>query len=203
VYLRLCALAADVAGLGAQLSESNVQESPPTETSPFSLQPYVAPRGGVRFVVAYMRNEHGTTCESFPVPYATRYLDVAHEYDATVPPRQPALPAVSDETLLRLRHTTLSAVTFMRKAHGLQLDALMLEFVQDAEKRLWFHATIGLQLPGKPATWTSRHDVDSKLVRDLVNRLYQKQPALRVFQRSSLLPCVWCPPAPPWRALER
>ena len=37
---------------------------------------------------AYMRNEHGTACESFPVPYATRYLDVAHEYDATAPPRR-------------------------------------------------------------------------------------------------------------------
>ena len=91
------------------------QENPPTEFSPFCIQPYLVPDGGVRYVAVYMRSDHGTACEVFPVTYGSRYLDVASE--ATPAPAE-VLPNVADATLLELRHVMLSMVTFMRKAHG-------------------------------------------------------------------------------------
>eukprot|EP01051_Picozoa_sp_SAG22_P008851 SAG22_NODE_699_length_7801_cov_6.003116_2_plen_826_part_00 len=176
----------DLDSLVQQLSESTVQENPPTEFSPFCIQPYLVPENESRFVAVYMRNDHGTACEVFPVSYSSRYLDVA----ADAAPSAPQVMAnVADSILLELRHVMLSMVTFMRKAHGLAFDGLVCEFVQSASsKQMLFNAVLGTQQPGKPASWTSSYDAEGQLVRDLVEKLYTKQPAMKVFNRSSVLP---------------
>ena len=191
----------DLSALAQRLSVSNVLVNPPSETSPYSLQPYVAPHLGARFVAAYLRNDHGTACEAFPVPYSSRYLDITSER-ATVQ-TAPSVPAVSDAALLEVRHLVLTAVTFMRKAHGLALDGLVVEFVQDSQERLWFHTTIGVHVQGKQASWSCNYDAESKLVASLIEKVYAKQPAMRVFQRSSALPVDLPTPTPKERVKIR
>ena len=185
----------DMAALAQRLSESEVQENPPTETSPFCLQPYVPPSQGVRYIAVYMRSDHGSACEAFPATYGSRYLDVTVEH-AGSPGAQPPLPPVADAVLLEIRHLMLSAVTFMRKAHKMALDGLALEFVQDAEGKLLFHTVVGTQVSDKEPSWTCSYDAESKLVKSLVDRLCAKQPALKMYQRSSVLPAMGSGPMP-------
>ena len=148
----------DLSALAQRLSESDVQENPPTETSPFCLQPYVPPANAARFVAVYIRSDHGSACEAFPCSYGTRYLDVAVE-QVGAPAGALPLGAVADAVLLEIRHLMLSTVTFMRKAHGLQLDGLAWEFVQDKEGKLLFHTTVGTHVAGKEASWSCDYDV--------------------------------------------
>ena len=184
----------DLTSLIQQLGESTVQENPATEFSPFSLQPYLAPEKGVRYVVVYMMSDHGTACEAFPASYGSRYLDVAMECP---PAKAEPLPAVNDAVLLELRHTMLSMVAFMRKAHDLQCDSLVCEFVQQRSTgQLLFHGVLGTALAGQVASWTSSYDTEAQLVRDLVEKIYAKQPAMKVFNRSSMLPDGGAGPMP-------
>jgi hypothetical protein len=193
----------DLSALAQRLSESDVQENPPTETSPFCLQPYVPPANAARFVAVYIRSDHGSACEAFPCSYGTRYLDVAVE-QVGAPAGALPLGAVADAVLLEIRHLMLSTVTFMRKAHGLQLDGLAWEFVQDKEGKLLFHTTVGTHVAGKEASWSCDYDAEAKLVKSLVEKLCAKQPALKIFQRSSVLPSMNGPmPSPQQRVKYR
>lgn len=193
----------DLTALAQRLSESDVQENPPTETSPFCLQPYVPPANAARYVAVYIRSDHGTACEAFPCAYGTRYLDVTVE-QVGAPANVLPLGPVADAVLLEIRHLMLSTVTFMRKAHGLQLDGLAWEFVQDKEGKLLFHTTVGTHVAGKEASWSCDYDAESKLVKSLVEKLCAKQPALKIFQRSSVLPSMNGPmPSPQQRVRYR
>jgi hypothetical protein len=193
----------DLTALAQRLSESNVQENPPTETSPFCLQPYVPPANAARYVAVYIRSDHGTACEAFPCTYGSRYLDVTVE-QVGAPASVPPLGPVADAVLLEIRHLMLSTVTFMRKAHSLELDGLAWEFVQDKEGKLLFHTTVGTHVAGKQASWSCDYDAESKLVKSLVDKLCAKQPALKIFQRSSVLPSMNGPmPSPQQRVRYR
>lgn len=136
-----------------------------------------------------MRTDHGTACEVFPVSYGSRYLDVATE---ATPAAAEVLPNVADATLLEIRHVMLSMITFMRKAHGdtppartlpppltfapvpahtrdvicadVALDGMVCEFVQsETTGTMLFHAVLGTQQPGKPASWTASYDAEGQV----------------------------------------
>lgn len=191
----------DLSALTQRLAESDVRENPPTETSPFCLQPYVAPASAARYVAVYMRSGHGTACEAFPCSYASRYLDVAAE-QVGAPAKASPLQPVADAVLLEIRHLMLSTVTFMRKAHGLELNGLACEFVQDKEGKLLFHTTVGTHVAGREPSWSCNYDAESKLVKSLAEKLCAKQPALKIFQRSSMLPSMSGPMPSPQRRVK-
>ena len=155
--------------LTQQLAESTLESNPPSDFSPFCVQRHVQPKGELRFIVVYMRNDAGTACEAFPAAYSGRYLDVGQDPAAAARAVVPAAAErVPDSLLLELRHLTLSVVTFMRKAHELQLDGIALEFIQDEQGALMLHAMLGSHVTGGKPSWSMGYDMESKLIHELV-----------------------------------
>ena len=84
----------------------------------------------------------------------------------------------------------------------LELNGLACEFVQDKEGKLLFHTTVGTHVAGREPSWSCNYDAESKLVKSLAEKLCAKQPALKIFQRSSMLPSMSGPMPSPQRRVK-
>eukprot|EP00741_Cyanophora_paradoxa_P007300 tig00001098_g7061.t1 len=122
------------------------------QQAPFCLQAYVTPAYDIRYVCTYAASEVESVSEAFAYRYSRRYQETwtPERLDSDA---GDSLPPIKDTLYATLQRSTAAVCDYMKRAHGLLLQGLVLEFVQDFTGKVYLltvlRATWATPMPGR------------------------------------------------------